>query len=321
MPEDCAPHNAKVYMPTAGMTEIASSSTEALTSPSLIPMKDVLSKARSQMKEISRELEAAHIQERQYSKELKRKQKSIFRRFYKKRIAVLLKELPQINAEIERLEDWEKSTIIEVTFETNEMAKVGYAHLVRSFDTLRGCKKCWDVTSQRVTNRVTERTSANSVVSRHEVQLGFSSTDVVQFDGKAMRFENVNGDDIVMYPGVAVIPRADGEFALVDIREIEAKFSGTRFQEHEIVPSDTTVVGSTWEKSNKDGSRDKRFANNSEIPVCRYGNLELRSGSGLREDYMFSNADAAEAFFVAFKAYQIMLSKEESPSSLGLNKS
>lgn len=315
IPEGYTPANAKVYMPTEGMNEIASAATEALTSPSVVPLKDVLAKARSQMREIQQELTEARSLQSRSSREMQKRQKSIFRWFYRKSIETLGAEVPKVEAEIKRLEDWKTSTTIKVTFEASETAKSAYASLVRAFDTLRGCKKCWDVTSERSTNRVAERTAANSVVFRQAVDLGFSSTDIVQFDGKAMRFENVNGDDILIYPGVAVIPRADGAFALVDIRDIEAKFSVTRFQESEIVPSDTQVVSTTWEKSNRDGTRDKRFADNKEIPVCRYGTIQFSSGSGLREEYMFSNADATEAFVVALSAYQVLLSKEDAPSS------
>ena len=48
----------------------------------------------------------------------------------------------------------------------------------------------------------------------------FGSTDLIQFSARAMCFENVNGDDIPIYPGLAVIPRADGVFALIDIWEL-----------------------------------------------------------------------------------------------------
>jgi hypothetical protein len=119
-----------------------------------------------------------------------------------------------------------------------------------------------------------------------------------------MRFENHNGEDIYLYPGIALMPRADGAFALVDIREIEIEGSAKGFHEEEGVPPDTAVIGRTWAKTNKDGSPDRRFANNYEIPVCSYGYITFRSSGGIREEYMFSNVHAVEAFYLAFLAYQ-----------------
>lgn len=42
---------------------------------------------------------------------------------------------------------------------------------------------------------------------------------------------------------------------------------------------------------NKSGGPDRRFKNNRELPICLYGEIELRSESGLNTVLMFSNAD------------------------------
>ncbi|MCV5761331.1 hypothetical protein OFN40_29635, partial [Escherichia coli] len=88
-----------------------------------------------------------------------------------------------------------------------------------------------------------ERTLATRSVNRHPVTFDFSSTDLIQFTGRAMRFENANGDDILLYPGVAVIPRADGAFALIDLRELQISSEYLRFHEEEGVPSDSRIDG------------------------------------------------------------------------------
>lgn len=65
----------------------------------------------------------------------------------------------------------------------------------------------------------------------------------------------------------------------------------TRFIEEEAVPKDAEVVGRTWKYVNKSGGPDRRFKNNRELPICLYGEIELRSESGLNTVLMFSNAD------------------------------
>ena len=128
-----------------------------------------------------------------------------------------------------------------------------------------------------------------------------------------MRFENINGDDILIYPGVAVIPRADGVFALIDIRELKIDMEGVRFQETEGVPNDAEVVGHTWAKTNKDGSPDRRFKDNYQIPICLYGQIAFRSQTGVTEEYMISNAEAALAFVNAVQVYQKALARTDAP--------
>ena len=73
--------------------------------------------------------------------------------------------------------------------------------------------------------------------------------------------------------------------------DIETYAHTTRFIEIEKVPGDASVVGNTWEYVNKSGGPDKRFKDNRELPICLYGEIELKSASGLNTIFMFSNAD------------------------------
>ena len=55
---------------------------------------------------------------------------------------------------------------------------------------------------------------------------------------------------------------------------------------------------------NKDGSPDRRFANNYRIPVAGYGGMTLKTDSGLNEEYQFSNAESVSRFAEVFTNYQ-----------------
>lgn len=308
------PESAKVYMPQAGMTEIASASVEVLTSTSLVPLRDLIAKAREQQAQVKADLKEAREEEAQQTGELNRRKGSFFRWFYKRRIAELEAALPVTKAEVERLANWEDNTKIAVSFEAGDAAQRAYSAMVRAFDVLKLSEKKWDVTADRATNQFAERSLAQRAVNRHPVTFEFSSTDLIQFSGRAMRFQNINGDDILIYPGVAVIPRADGVFALIDIRELQISAEGVGFHETEGVPRDAEVVGQTWAKTNKDGSPDRRFKDNFQIPICRYAQISFRSKTGMMEDYMVSNAEAAFAFVETVKAYQKALAETEAPA-------
>ncbi|HCZ9102246.1 TPA: DUF4236 domain-containing protein [Klebsiella michiganensis] len=305
------PSNAKIYMPMAGMNEISSASVEVLTSSSLLPLRDLMAKAREQRAEIKSDLQEALAEESKQKNELVRRKSSLFRWFYKRRIAELETELPVTQAEISRLVSWEDSTKIAITFESSDASQRAYAAMVRAFDMLKSSVKKWDITADKATDQFAERTLATRSVNRHPVTFDFSSTDLIQFTGRAMRFENVNGDDILLYPGVAVIPRADGAFALIDLRELQISSEYRRFHEEEGVPSDSRIDGHTWAKTNKNGSPDRRFKDNYQIPICIYGNITFHSQTGVTEEYMVSNADAAQAFAEAVKRYQTSLAESE----------
>jgi hypothetical protein len=308
------PASARVYMPQADMNEISSASVEVLTSTSLLPLRDLIAKAREQKAQVKADLKEARDEEARQQSELNRRSSSLFRWFYKRRIFELEAALPITKAEVARLANWEATTKIAVTFEAGDAAQRAYSSTVRAFEALKLCHKKWDVTADRSTNRTAERTLANRAIDRRPVAFEFASTDLLQFDGRAMRFENVNGDDILIYPGVAVIPRADGVFALIDIRELQVTAGAVPFQESEEVPNDAKVVGQTWAKTNKDGSPDRRFKENYQMPICLYGQIAFRSQTGVTEEFMVSNAEAALAFVEFLNGYKTALAEMDDPA-------
>ncbi|AOD14823.1 hypothetical protein VB151_19945 [Xanthomonas fragariae] len=97
---------------------------------------------------------------------------------------------------------------------------------------------------------------------------------------------------------------------------LDGDFSGTtqchvvRFIEDEVVPPDAAVVGQTWAKVNKNGSRDMRFRDNNQIPIVQYGRLLFTSPGGVQEEHQFSDAIAAGEFARAFNAYKVALSAQ-----------
>jgi hypothetical protein len=297
------------YLQAHGMREIGSASVEQLTSESLAELREVIAQARSQRHEIQTDLaEARRLHEDEHA-ELERRRRSLFRFFYKRRIEELGTAIPVSVAEIERLEAWREATHIDIRFEAGDAASKAYAALVRAFEALRSSAAIWDITSDRGTQKVIERTSASRMLARHPTIVEFSTSDLVRFEGRAMRFQNVNGEDILLFPGMAMMPRPDGAFALIDLRELKIDFDAVQFIEDEAVPSDTTIVGETWAKVNKDGTPDRRFRDNYRIPVCLYGRLLFTSPGGIEEEYQFSLAEAAGNFARAFSNYKKALSQ------------
>ena len=314
-PVGTAPPRSPIPMPSytpaynpAPMRDINSAAVEQLTSHSLIELRDLIAKARGQRKEVAQDLVEANATVSRDSTELERRQRSFFRWFQKRRIAELEASVPEAEGEVQRLTEWQELTHIDVSFETSDAAQRAYGSLVRSFEALRQSKAIWDITADRDTDRVRERSAASRTLDRKPVQIDFSSSDLVRFAGKAMRFGNINGEDILIYPGVVIMPRPDGAFALIELREVDLQFHAVRFIEEEAVPSDADIVGQTWAKVNKNGSPDLRFRENYQIPIVQYGRLLFTSPSGVQEEYQFSNSDFASEFVRAFDAYKAALS-------------
>lgn len=87
----------------------------------------------------------------------------------------------------------------------------------------------------------------------------------------------------------------------VSYRTLELSASRQQFIESGGVPSDATVVGTTWMYVNKNGGPDRRFSHNPQIPICLYDELVLRTPSGLHEVVQVSRSGVGDGFVAAVR--------------------
>ncbi|AZA94034.1 DUF4236 domain-containing protein [Chryseobacterium nakagawai] len=179
-----------------------------------------------------------------------------------------------------------------------------FEKLHESFKKLTTSQKIWDITSAHFQDRVAMRSSAGTIVSRREVNFALREIPYIKSDYQALYMKNANGADIYIYPTFIVMYTNESTFAIIGINELNFQQTYTRFTETSTVPRDSKIIGQTWAKVNKNGTRDKRFKSNYQIPVVRYGNIRLSTQTGLREEYEFSNYELSEEFGKAFKEFQ-----------------
>lgn len=127
---------------------------------------------------------------------------------------------------------------------------------------------------------------------------------MLQWEQKVPHLPNRVGGDLYVYPGFVLYRASKQAFALIDFHEVKIEFRAQRFVEEQPVPSDSQVIGQAWAKSNKDGSPDRRFHGNYQIPIVLYGEVVFKSVSGLHEEYQFSEPALAQRFVNAWDAFQ-----------------
>lgn len=99
---------------------------------------------------------------------------------------------------------------------------------------------------------------------------------------------------------VAVVPYAD----------VQATESLGRFVENSRVPPDARILGYNWQYTNKDGSPDRRFNNNRQLPVIEAAYINLQSPTGLQLLLQASNRQRADSFTNSFRAYRPLVCAE-----------
>ena len=92
------------------------------------------------------------------------------------------------------------------------------------------------------------------------------------------------------------------KYGVASYDSLQVIFAPARFIEGEVVPQDAEVVDHTWQYVNKDGSPDRRFAANRQLPVVLYGSLAFNSQTGMNVLLHVSSKQLAYQFAEAFKA-------------------
>lgn len=84
---------------------------------------------------------------------------------------------------------------------------------------------------------------------------------------------------------------------------LEIRTGTTNFIETDPVPKDATIIRYTWQFVNKDGSADRRYANNRQLPVCQYGRIMLQAGDQIGVEIHVSNAATTANIGTAYRYY------------------
>ncbi len=80
----------------------------------------------------------------------------------------------------------------------------------------------------------------------------------------------------------------------VNYSDITMGFGISNFVETDPVPNDAKVIHYTWLKVNKNGTPDKRFKGNRQVPICEYGTIVIESGNALHVEIMCSNSSTVD---------------------------
>jgi hypothetical protein len=286
------------------MQEIRSAATELLTNQSLQAFKELIQTTYDEREDIRAQCGAAMIDSfKSGGKYSSWERGFLFKRLFKEAFLKRKTDAETAKAKVQELQEQLHLTIVSAQLEMSKEQAEPYFHMRDEFAGLSECAAIWDRKSRRATDRIRERTIATEGIERERVTFNLGNCDLLNWEHKVPCLQNVNGGDLFLYPGFILYRAAKQAFSVIDFHEVTLTATLVNFVEHESVPSDSQVVGQTWIKANKDGSRDRRFVNNYQIPVVRYMELTLKSTSGLWEEFQFSDPARPERFVRAWNAF------------------
>ncbi|KAI3591784.1 hypothetical protein D9X30_3309 [Cupriavidus sp. U2] len=169
-----------------------------------------------------------------------------------------------------------------------------YERMLSGFDEMRTCNRAWRVEAEGRVLDGRYHAGAGSQVIRKAASMSYGNVaiikcniDVPSITTGRMRFF-FYPDRILMEDGKRI--------AACSYQSLEAESGQTQFIESDNVPSDAEVIGHTWRYVNRNGSPDRRFKDNRQIPVVRYETLRLSTAQGVREMFHFSRLGCSGRF-------------------------
>lgn len=91
--------------------------------------------------------------------------------------------------------------------------------------------------------------------------------------------------------------------AVVSYSEVQLSTMTGRFVEYGMVPRDAQIAGYTWQYVNKNGSPDRRYAANRQLPVLDVAYIGLDAPNSFQLPLQISNLHSAEVFANTFRNF------------------
>ncbi len=196
--------------------------------------------------------------------------------------------------------DWEQKLVV-VNYDLDGLARSRYVQLLNAIETFAGSARIWSVASFRAGVDRKYHAGANTLLERKATSLrlavpfGFQTAVAVWSIRLGKQTLYFFPDRILVFEG--------SEVGAVNYDSMSVSLGQTQFVEEDAVPSDAKVVGSTWRYVNKNGTPDRRFNNNRQLPVVLYSQINISSTSGLNVAMESSDLSKAAMFKVGLSNY------------------
>lgn len=160
---------------------------------------------------------------------------------------------------------------VEYTFESGEDSYKAYKELWMKLNKNR---KVWEITSA-VNNTDTKYSSgASRTIERNQVHFNEKKIPYLCVNNQKILTLKLRKKEVLFLPDKLLIIQGK-QIAVVNYSNLSIKLSERNCVEHDGVASDSKVVDHTWKYLNKNGTPDKRFSDNRQLPVCLYGKIEI----------------------------------------------
>ena len=177
---------------------------------------------------------------------------------------------------------------IKLYYEFDEESRRMYDALKEVLILLSTNKKIWQISSSTRVFNTKYNAGAGSNVDRNNA---FVTTKMPWYIKTNLDIYGLNlkNEKMLFTPDRLIVFRPLRKAFGCKYNDMFMGIDTKRFVESERVYKDSEIVDYTWYYTNKNGGRDLRFSNNKKIPVCKYGEITIKSPNGIHTVIEYSN--------------------------------
>lgn len=205
-----------------------------------------------------------------------------------------------------RTRDWRIQNLRPVFYVLSDDWKSTYGQLLSAGRDLSNSPgKYFDIIEYDVQDLHTMKRNAGAarILERRDLQISNSIPSSPGLNFHALAFHEVSRE-IYFLPDCVVV-KTPSRAMTVAYSDIDIRVDDTRYITP-TVPSGVQPIDFTWQFVNRDGSPDRRFSNNFQIPIIAVTELDFIAKSGLQIHFAFTQKSAVESFVRAFSRLQTL---------------
>lgn len=193
-----------------------------------------------------------------------------------------------------------ESSTVSLEYELSAEYSSRFEALSSAFHNLTSCGGIWSVPLEMQEADWKRNAGASKLIQRHPISLGKDKPHLLKSNVDFLKLP-LGKETFYLTPD-AILITADRTVAAFTYQDVQFTFRNARFIEEETPPADAVVVDQTWRYVNRKGGPDRRFNNNRQLPICLYGEIDMRSAGGVNERIQCSRGDVAERFVTTLAA-------------------
>lgn len=184
--------------------------------------------------------------------------------------------------------------IVDLEYEMDAESEERYNNRTSTWMSLNQCHKMWQITQQATVSNRKVNAGAGRNINRNNLKFTNKLPYYIKTNVTCVVIP-LKKEKLIMLPDKMLVVRKNN-VGVVSYENLHINVNGTRFIESEGVPRDSQILSYTWQYVNKNGSPDRRYSNNKQLPICLYAAILITSAEGLNVEIQCSNVSIAEEF-------------------------